>query len=793
MTSQTFLHKSTFGRAVKKGLPLALLNFLIITSLFPLDALHQFRSIAYNTDKAQTNLADMWYLILSSNCDRIAEYLPLFAAAAGVVFGIVMFLFINSKRIMNIYYSVGVRRTTLFRTVYLAGALLMFLSAALPIVADIVINVHFLGSNKVIWGNAVYILITLSGMNFLGYSVAALCTAGTGTISEGAFNSVMFLSLPFALPASLSLLSRRFLNGSAFGMPISPIESELSGFLDAPYGAIHLIPEKFNPFQMCTLSLTSNYTNASKQVKNAKFLSIFDAPGSVFALVFITVLVVLFAFIAIRLFARRKAEYCGMPNANKGMNIAAVTILGFYICCVLATALPVNSLLSVILSFLIFTVLFIGISMIIERSFKEGLKNIKAVVIPLTVVSAVLVIFTSGGFGYSSYVPEASEVKSARVTAVKGDLYEGTRMIVRDHLTSGTYPLEREMSFNEAAEITFLEADEVPGLISLHKKLIENKGYQRKHLPKSVWNSYASRDIAVSYTLKNGKTVTRYFINVTDDKTMEEAILLQHNKTYKDELKKSVSHTFDCIINPEKYEDSSEGPLAINRIGVASKFKNYGEELILKDEQFEELLDAVLKDIDGQTAQEHFFPASPALGYLYTSYDEPETVDVMQEEQVEAVIVSGGLVGRDDFVTITPDMERTISLLTKWGYDKVFTREYKPVEITAINERELKLRENYIPVLESNKLTGSEGIHDGHKIFEGNLIAGANQVTITDEKEIEAIIKASHLFYPTTGNGYMISITEAKRDGDEGNRIYTAYVPENQAPDFLKNALGGTK
>lgn len=789
MTSQTFLHKDTFIRALKKGLPLALFQLFVVSVIFPYSSYSRLYKRTMLPDGTIQNMANQYSIAIYTLSEELAPYIPLLALIAGAVFAVVLFWFIDSKRAMNVYYGVGVRRTTLFRTFYSAGALLLFLSVALPLIATGVINHVMIGANGFIWKNTIYILLSLSGMNLLGYSAAAVCMAGTGTPTEGGFNSVMFLSLPFILPASLGLLSRRFLNGSAYGLPISMITHEFSEHENHWFGTIHFIPQKYNPFQMSVNALDSKYTyiNRGEEIKPSL---IFDAPGALFALVFIAVLVVLFAFVAVRLFAKRKAEYCGMPNANKGMNIAAVTILGFYICCVLAVALPVNALLAVILSFLIFTVLFIGIGAIIERSFKEGLKHIKAVIVPVTVISAILVIFATGGFGFSSYVPDANEIKSARVTSAGGDLYEGVRFVV-DHSSSSTFnPLNRNGPLGTAPECTYLEADEAPALIELHKKLVKTDGYKASYKPAPLFDNFASRDIAISYTLKNGKTVTRYFRNVMNDEIMEEAVLLQQNKLFKKEYKDHIIDRFEDVQNPKDFTNDPEGMGANFALSLASPFKNYAEQLFLTPEQYAELLDAILKDIDDQTARERFYPESPALGYLCFSELAPEESEGIRNGEVIAVIDKGGSAGGNAFVTLTPDMERSISLLKKWGYDSVFNAEYKPVEITAVYERDLKDYKNFTPYLESNKLSGMSGEAPGG-IFKDNLNDGAKQFTTTDEKEIEAIIKASHLFYSTTEKGYMISIKETADKGKGTSDVYTAFVPENQAPDFLKNALGG--
>lgn len=763
MKKREFLSKTAFSRAFIRGLPFVVPQFLIVISLFVTSQIYSIIEFKAPTPELQLEGPEEFFSILDSFMLPAGSILPTMLLC-GVIFGIILFKFINSKAKMNIYYSLGIRRTSLFGSVYLAGAALLIIPTALPIIINALINVGALGSSSALWSAEIYVILILYAFTMLGFSVTAVCMATTGTLLEGAVDGFILATAPFWLGRALSLLSRRFLNGSAFD-----IIFDSQFFMTKPLPeweapgevTINLIPDKFNPFLISHRIFDPDYLSPNKEDYKIP-PSVWDIEGATFSVIFIIVLSVILAVCAVHLFKRRKAEFCGIPGANKALNLTAVFIFGTYIYSIIAAALPLRNFVAALIAFIIFAVFCILFNSLMEHSFKRGVRNWKFTAMPVGALCAVIIIFATGAFGYSSYVPKADEVVSARITSVGADsfnenLWNGT--VVSFASAGGRGRVSsvygRETPLFTPSSFTILDETETDKVIELHKKLIKNEGYKRDY---NFYEPVCSRDLAISYTLKSGKTVTRYFRNCNDE-CIDKAILLQYNNYFRASAENDLRETL--------YGDDYD-------LTVKSRFEKYGQKAVLTDEQKETLISAVHNDLYKKTPEEHFFPDTPVQYYFAYDY----------KEDNETSVVNGNVIASTDesnkkanpFLAITPDMESTYALLREWGYLSDINSDINIDEIKEIDispENNLINRNDFIPFFTSNVI-GSWSSDFGEEIYEDK----SKVTTITDKNEIVKILNEVQLMHPTTRGGYQVHIKLKTANEYSEKEFITAYLPE---------------
>lgn len=765
MTNRSVLHGKTFRQFALKGIVFAAPQFALMLFSF---VYVNYEAIARTLRSIKNNIPTQEYVycMLGDSTPTVAYYLPLIAAVLGAAFGILMFYFLDSKRMMTVYYGLGMKRTTLFRTVYLAGTMCSFLSIAVPLLLNCTINIAMLGNTAILWSTTAYYFLVLFGMNMLGYTLSALCTAGTGTILESAIDTLGILSIPFLMPQVLALLSRRFLNGSAINMPITPmlIEKPFTDYSDIPDGVIYFIPDKFNPFITMQKVFVNDYDSL---IKGDKPHYVWNTDGTVFAVIFISVLVAVLAVCAVHVFAHRKAEYCNIPGANKTLNILGNSILGFYILCLTATIFPLKSaFLSVIIAVILFTGIFLALNALTQRGFKKSIKNWKQVFIPVSVTAVLLLIFSSGMFGYSSYIPKADEIKSARVTSVypegRGNINVQT-IGTRYSRASGSYT---SLGFSYLRNVTryapdkcsYYDETEIRSVLNLHEMLAESKGYKARFSP---FEPIVSRDIAISYTLKNGKTVTRYFRNC-DDKAFDALCLMQNNNFYKKDLSDWLKkHLTD---SPDGKPDFS----VCSRFMTGEKFPE------LTDEEALKLYNAVEKDIKKQTSEERIFPQEAILGFICqdstSSYSRYEG-EVLIDEGVSHLCVP--------YLTITADMVNTINILREFGLGSVFESVPNIKRALVIDEKNSKHRDKLPPMVSPNR---DWMFMDNYldKIISKDVTDKDKIILTKDESQIKELLSVAQPYYPTTRGGYLFIASDPKVSS------YIMFIPEDKAPEFVK-------
>ena len=130
------LAATSFRRALASALPAALPYFISILLLFTLSTFIDI--LGYDSRIAQDaqqyisagepvpTLQSLYRYILF-NTEMGFLPLQLFAILMPVLLGFVLFRFMANKRTVNVFYSLGLTRRSLFMTRYLAGQLLLSL------------------------------------------------------------------------------------------------------------------------------------------------------------------------------------------------------------------------------------------------------------------------------------------------------------------------------------------------------------------------------------------------------------------------------------------------------------------------------------------------------------------------------------------------------------------------------------------------------------------------------------------------------------------------------------------
>lgn len=772
MTFHSSLHKSTFRRFFFKGLPLSLIPLVMMSNQSLMSNYMSFTSDNMVAENGEKIKAADYYLYRIMDYVLSEEMDSILFAAIGLIFAVFLFWVIDSKKMMTVYYSLGLTRKQLFGSIYAAGAVLLSLSVILPLTANAVLNVVFLGNCAILWTQTIYYILFITGLMLFGFSIGAFCMAGTGTVFEGALNGLAFSLLPFYFGKSLLNLTKRYLNGAAFNLKLAQIAIEKPTEKIAD-GTIGTLPKNWNPFTFGEILFGNKYGTALKETKNVP--SLWNDAGANFCVIFIIAAAVLLAVLALRKFSHRKSELCGVPAAAKYMNLCGVTVYGFFVVCAVASMLPLNYILSAVIALLIFVVLFFSVSCFSEHSFRLGFEHWKQCVASVAVLGGMIIILSTGMFGYSSYIPKAEDVRSARVTAVHNEFSEaplpGLRQMSLDVGYGSSGALFRTMTQLGSFSGSYFDESEISKVTSLHEKLIESKGYTEYYNSNQFSN--ASRDIVVCYTLKNGKTVTRYFRNVNDE-ALEADILIHQNHFYKSEMIEKAKNILTV-------SDETKA--------VIAPFYEEHKAMDLTEEQCSELFKAIEKDITAQTAEERFYPKTQILGYLgyivsgmeqrnemfsdgYSTY-----IMEIDEEQPEKAA---------PFLTITPDMKNTISLIQKWGYGDIFAHRPETTTIYAFDERKISEKNFYQPFVTSATERHFYDDMDTDFIESSYLQENEKLVEIKNKKQISEILSVAQPWYPTTRGGYQIIIKTSKE------KARAAFIPEDKAPEWMKAEFGNS-
>ena len=84
---------------------------------------------------------DSYHFLIFRDAEYMSTMLILGVAVCGILAAICLFNFITSKKMVNVYYSLGITRTKLFCGKYFSGLLMLFVASVLPMAVTFFANI----------------------------------------------------------------------------------------------------------------------------------------------------------------------------------------------------------------------------------------------------------------------------------------------------------------------------------------------------------------------------------------------------------------------------------------------------------------------------------------------------------------------------------------------------------------------------------------------------------------------------------------------------------------------------
>lgn len=630
MISTKYSHRqfnTMFWQSVKKScfFPIAAFVVLIIISFIEHIVVLNNGIESINVDEALQGI--IWPFIINTFIGKIA--ILCFIIAAGVVNAVILYSFAFSKKQCNIIFSLGMTRKEIFISKFLAGAVPMFLSVLAAGIIELFNQSSFgYGIHKPAVLLMIYFVLCFAGVYLLSFTLAAAVCSNSGNILESAVFTGIIAVFPYVVPYFLQY------NISSY---------TLGGVYEAPKWNL------FNPY-FYFYDFASNMEETSYLLKTSDFSGIIMD----FALAAIIVIISAFAF------SRRKNEITATWGKAKELNEICGGLAGFY--CFTALNAYLNYIakrgngnilifLACAAAFLIGYIIF---RLIFGSKRKKvlfaSLKHFPAYVAGLGIIT---VIFATGCFGYSSFIPDVSDVKSV---AVYSQLWtyksagNGGGLFLGLKNSQSMY----DIYDSEIGEISdFKTKAEIEAISNVHSELIKD-GRIKNNASDTCGNCFS-----IIYTLNNGEKVERLY-NKTTQKTAKDMIALSNLKTVKAELRNMleyVNSNLKTTVNisgsetQEYYDISEDDPY---NMGYGS-MDLYTKDMYLfptdmrkgykAGKMTEELCNALMKDITAQNASDVFYHSSAdeigiiAFGvkndtndyYMMLNYSEDESGNIYDE------------------------------------------------------------------------------------------------------------------------------------------------------------------
>ncbi|MBQ8575166.1 MAG: hypothetical protein IJ447_03860 [Clostridia bacterium] len=531
---------------------LALICFLFLTSFaFGTYEPDYYRETAHFFDELRWN--------------GIEDMANLAFIGAGVLNAMLCFNFAWSKKQANVVLSLGMKKSDIYFAKILGGIVPMGVAITLAGVIETIANVS---GNYIVNGRffamAAFTMLQYLVIYILSFVLSSAVMANTGNVVEGIIFTGVIALLPMTLKSFLVNTFWQFTHG-AYIAPKSNVYVPEWNWSDP-----------FEAFANFDYSFMSTYFEQD----NTVLPSVIHWSGVIMAAIY-AVVIVLLGYLG---FKKRRNEICGTWGRAKGMNEIVAAVTGFYASYLIG--LYIFSLShgdSGILTYIICCVSFLVAYVVFKMIFgykrkKEVMASFSRFPVYAMGLAAVFMVFSLGLFGYSSKVPEADEIKSVSVSSpyykAMDEGFAGSSEFALKLSLMENYAVFPELDGTmysggvlESPKITYTDYQDIEKAVDIHKSFVRDGKIKNNGA-----HSCAS-NVIITYTLKNGKEITRYYTEATEGTTLK---LLTLNDS--DELNRVL---FDYLNNGLDFNYYRE--IAINKnedgyLDLDTYTEKYGED-----------------------------------------------------------------------------------------------------------------------------------------------------------------------------------------------------------------------
>lgn len=486
---------------------------------------------------------------------------PVSVFLVSIVIAIAVFGYLYQSRSANMTHAFPVTRTQLFVTSYLSGLTLMVLP---QILAALAANLVILGkANSMIWSVWVWFGITVGETVFF-YGFACLMVMFTGQLLTAGLFYMIWNFLYIVSVSLINFMAELFIYG-------------MDGYL------IHEMRHPLFPVEYL-LGRVGFYTESPSNtyhVQGISTLLIYVAAGLVFAA------------LAWYVYQKRRIECAGdflsvrwtAPVFRWGAALVGGIACALFLTYLFGEAISRNRMAVRFVIFLIIfaIVLFFVAEMFIEKSFRVFRKRIAVEGVSCVAVLLVgVALLQFDVFGIESYVPDTDEILTVSLLGANS------------------------VSFEDAADVEKVRA--------LHELILDHRSEQKSQsradmgYMASVESVRETKDVTdaehvqyydyinISYTLKNGKRVSRSYQIMTYDTAFCETLQAQCEELYNDT--EALKRGCFGINYKELNWQLSEAFVECDKTDEEGNYVQNTYQVYGSKEELQKFYDAVLADFD---------------------------------------------------------------------------------------------------------------------------------------------------------------------------------------------------
>lgn len=674
-----------------------------------------------------------WDFIVSS------IFTPVLIVLFGIIAAIILFRFAQNKKQGNVIFSLGLSRRKIFLAKYLGGivpvAVVLIFSATLEILANVI-------AGCIVKPPIILLALTLVSailaMYIFAFTIMAATTAFSGNIVESGIFAVIIGLFPNFLCGFIDRMIGAFTYGG--------VQLIYTGWIFmTPLMALYFMPigEGYD---------VSDYLGWLYEGREK--ITVLDWAGTIACLVFSAIILT----VVLIKFPKRRNEISGYFGRARVLNEICGAMVGFYAGTVsisFGSKAETNKEIISFLSFILFFALAYTVFKLIfnHKRMKTMAKTAKRIVVYAAAFGVVTVIFTTGLFGYSSYIPAAKDIKSIGISLEISNpyVYDGFgigRGEIYGYVQMTKFNKNENNAGNDSVDTIldeqYLYGNDYPGNFYViedskkTEKAVEvHKEIAKEGRIKSNADNACGYGFLIEYTLNNGRTLRRYYDTVSTENAKK---LL------------GLNDLTDSRENIEKYFYYHAESLG--KLGVTDYLDGFC--LLTKDLKgckyidglSTDFADAVIADLKKQDSEKIFFHnPEDELGVIYLP-----TKDTLIGTSDMSISLS-----REKCIVVTKNMTNIVKYLTdnnlmQYFESNVTADDVQKIKIATRAETLSKKNADMLPLFTAGYATAEEvKLNNAQRDQANHTFANHVKTSIDDKNTIQTVLDNA-LLYGYNGN-----------------------------------------
>lgn len=665
MTSQKSLNnvnKNDFKRSFLGALPFPLIAFavLFIFVTFPVISYVTSEEFVRTTEHLEISM----FLAQQSTFYYSFSLLPIGMIFCGMLTAIKSFYFILSKKQVNVYLSLGIKRNTMVTNRLVSGVTALFLSVFVPLFIIYITNIAAFGYNSHQTSLFLYFTSLLFVCGLIGYSLISAMIVVSGNIFEAVGSSIALSLIPFCTISTISSLAYSYLKGYIRRYDFEVVQEVFTPWTMAINMNQHddvSVIDVYDYSERITPRVILGLFQRTGSAENYKIPAEFNVDwGFMFPVVMWLVISVVLIGVTYYLFNKRKAEHANslgkFPVSRAVLGTCAFTGITWVFTEWFGGEFNLYALFVVITAVCLLA--YFLIQLILTRKPKTAVKSLKWCYVLVGAFAVCCIVINTGLLGTYNKISDKADVKSVTINAAE---LRGCEHWV--------HPWNPGENFVESS------TDESKQAVLDVYELLKNE--------KVMYDEEYLTSVTLGIRNNKGKIKYRNF-DIYSEETYMKYVQLIYGSDYFDAILKN--YLIDDV--PENPQNDSTGHLKTFNWAFTDKDMlieiGKGMDFIA---DVDGLCEALYKDLSEMSIDELFRNNNQPVGVLVkTSIDAdypgetpaytdemyyPESVyggvEYIVDKIVEEIDYNHVLV--NDFVPVYESMTNTVNFLKKNGYE----------------------------------------------------------------------------------------------------------------------------